>query len=91
MPPSEKDLQRAATRLVRAFLDGQLLMSKEPPAALEKRLIDALRKNFRDELDIDREADRILEENRRQMTGMDQRALRMKIKEKVARDRGFVL
>ncbi len=40
---------------------------------MEKRILDALRANFQEEAAIQREAERILEENKRQTTGMDQR------------------
>jgi hypothetical protein len=84
-------LQRAAARLVKAFLEGKVLTTAEAAAALEKRMFDTLRANFMEEAAIQREAERILEENRRKTTGMDQRTLLLKIKEKLARERGFVL
>jgi hypothetical protein len=84
-------LQRAAARLVKAFLEGKVLTTAEAAAALEKRMFDTLRANFMEEAAIQREAERILEENKRKTTGMDQRTLLLKIKEKLARERGFVL
>lgn len=89
--PSDKNLHRAAAQVVKSLLDQKLLETKEPPAVIEKRVFDALRANFQEEAAIDREAERILEANKRQMAGMDQRTLFLKAKEKIARDRGFVL
>jgi hypothetical protein len=89
--PNEKALHRAAERVVKALVDGKILTPAEPAAAIEKRVYEALRGNFQEEAAIDREAERILEANKRQTTGMDQRTLLVKIKEKLARDRGFVL
>jgi hypothetical protein len=89
--PTDKSLHRAAHRVVEAFIEARLLEPKTAPAELEKRVFDALRANFQKEAAIEREAQRILEENRRQMAGMDQRTLLLKIKEKLARERGFVL
>ena len=91
MLPKDQELRRAAARLVASLVEKQLLAPRETSAELEKRVYEALRKNFQQEAEIDREAERILEENRGQMTGMDQRKLLQKIKEKIARDRGFVL
>jgi hypothetical protein len=91
MGPSEKVLQRAAALLAKRLLDGKMLATKETVAGLEKRMLDALRANFGEEAAIQRDAERILEENKRQTTGMDQRTLLVKIKEKLARERGFVL
>lgn len=89
--PHEKSLHRAAARIVKSLVESKLLVSKESPAGLEKRVFDALRANFLEEASIEREAERILEANKRQMVGMDQRTLFQKAKEKIARDRGFVL
>jgi hypothetical protein len=89
--PTDKDLHRAAARLVSALVEKDLLAPREKPAELEKRVFGALQKNFQEEAAIDREAHRILEENKREMAGMDQHKLLVKIREKVARDRGFVL
>jgi hypothetical protein len=91
MGPSEKALQRAAKRLAEGFLERRLLKTEATAAELEKRMLDTLRANFNEEAAIQREAERILEENKRQTIGMDQRTLLLKIKEKLARERGFVL
>ena len=88
---TDKVLHRVAERLSKALLDGKLLTTAEAPAAVEKRIFDALKANFQEEAAIQREAERILEDNKRKMTGMDQRTLLSKIKEKLARERGFVL
>jgi len=91
MGPSDKALHRAADRAANALLDEKLLVTKQPAADVAKRIFDALRANFQKEAEIVREAERILEENKRQTAGMDQRTLLLKIKEKIARERGFVL
>ncbi len=91
MATGEKTLQRAAVLLAKRLLEGKVVATKEKPAEVEKRILDTLRANFNEEAAIQREAERILEENKRQTTGMDQRTLLFKIKEKLARERGFVL
>ena len=91
MATGEKTLQRAAALLAKRLLEGKVVGTKEKPAEVEKRILDTLRANFQEEAAIQREAERILEENKRQTTGMDQRTLLLKIKEKLARERGFVL
>jgi hypothetical protein len=88
---AEKLLHRAAERVTKALVDGKLVVPKDTPAALEKLIHEALRANFLQEAEIQRDAERILEENKRQTTGMDQRTLLVKIKEKLARERAFVL
>ena len=91
MAVPEKQLHRAAQRVTKALVEEKLVTPKETLVALEKLVYDALRANFMQEAEILREAERILEENKRQTTGMDQRTLLVKIKEKLARERGFVL
>lgn len=91
MAASDKVIHRAAERVVQTLVEGKLLATHRPRAEVEKRVVEAIRANFREEAAIEREAERILEENRRQTTGMDQRSLLLKIKEKLARERGFVL
>jgi hypothetical protein len=89
--PSEKTVRRVAERLAKALVEGKLVVAKKNVGDIETRVFDALRADFREEAAIEREAERILEENRRQMAGMDQRTMLLKIKQKVASDRGFVL
>jgi hypothetical protein len=89
--PNDHLLHRAAARLTSSLIEGDLLVAKEAPAAVEKRIFEALKKNFQEEIAIEREAEGILAENKRQSAGMDQRTLILKIKERLARERGFVL
>jgi hypothetical protein len=89
--PSDKNLHRAAQRITKALVEGKIVAAMAPPAEIEKRMYDALRANFQEETAIEREAERILEQNKRQTAGMDQRTLLVKIKERLARERGFVL
>src|SRR6184192_2641060 len=91
MAPSDKNLHRAAQRVTKALVDGKIVATTTSPAEIEKRVFEALRANFQEEASIEREAEHILDENKRQTAGMDQRTLLMKIKERLARERGFVL
>jgi hypothetical protein len=88
---TDKVLHRAAQRVAKALVESKLIAGKDKPAELEKRIYEALRAYFQEEAAIQREAERILDENKRQSTGMDQRTLLLKIKQKLARERGFVL
>lgn len=87
----EPELRRAASRVVRTLLGQDLLSSAEKPEALEQRVLEAFLKNMREEDEIDRDAERMLADLSRQSVGMDQRKLLQKIKEKLAKDRSFVL
>ncbi|MEA2626035.1 MAG: hypothetical protein QOD06_2080 [Candidatus Binatota bacterium] len=91
MLPKTQDLRRAAARLVQTLMQKDLLEPNEKPDDLERRVFQALERNVEEEAAIDREAERLMVENQRQTTGMDQRKMLLKIKEKLARDRGFIL
>jgi hypothetical protein len=91
MIPSDKDLRHTAARLVSALVGGQLFEPREGQEALERRVFAVLRGNFDQEAEIDREAKRVLEQIRDRTAGMDSRTLLAKIRQRLARDRGFVL
>lgn len=87
----DAELKRAAARLVSTLVAKDLLEPTEKPEALETRVFDTFKRNLKEETEIDIEAERMLGDLRRQTVGMDQRKMLQKIKEKIARDRGFVL
>lgn len=87
----ENELRRAAAAVVRVLREQDLIENAEKPEALEKRVYEAFQKNIREETEIDAEAERMLKDLARQVVGMDQRKLLQKIKEKLAKDKGFVL
>ena len=91
MPAAEKNLHRAASRFVAALVSKKLFELAGPATDAEEKVFAALQANFREEAAVDREAERVFEQNRSLAAGMDQRAFLRKIREKVARDRGFVL
>lgn len=91
MRPREEELRRAASRLVGEFSRAPWVEMKDPVPALEQRVLAAFLKNFEDEAALDRDAQRMLDDLGRKTAGMDQRKLFLKIREQLAKDRGFVL
>ena len=87
----ENELRRAAAAVVRVLREQDLIEKAEKPEALEQRVYEAFQKNMRQEAEIDAEAERMLKDLARQAVGMDQRKLLQKLKEKLAKDKGFVL
>jgi hypothetical protein len=87
----ENELRRAAAAVVRVLREQDLIENAEKPEALEQRVYEAFQKNMRQEAEIDAEAERMLKDLARQAVGMDQRKLLEKLKEKLAKDKGFVL
>jgi hypothetical protein len=87
----ENELRRAAAAVVRVLREQDLIENAEKPEALEQRVYEAFQKNMRQEAELDAEAERMLKGLARQAVGMDQRKLLQKLKEKLAKDKGFVL
>jgi hypothetical protein len=91
MPVREIELRRAAEAVVRVLREKDLIEGGEKPEALAQRVYEAFQKNMRQEAELDAEAERMLKDLARQAVGMDQRKLLQKLKEKLAKDKGFVL
>lgn len=91
MAVREPELRRAATKVVRALLTADLLETKEKPDALAERVLQAFQKNMKEEAALDRDAEKMLADLSKQAVGMDQRKLLQKIKEKLAKERNFIL
>jgi hypothetical protein len=91
MPVRETELRRAAAAVVRVLREKDLIEGGEKPEALVERIYEAFRKNMRQESELEAEAERMLKDLARQAVGMDQRKLLQKLKEKLAKDKGFVL
>jgi hypothetical protein len=73
------------------LVSKKLFEAAEPESAIEERIFKAVQANFRKEAEINRAAERVLEENRSLSAGMDQRMLLQKIRVKIAHEQGFVL
>lgn len=91
MTVREPELRRAASRVVKALIAADLVENGEKPEALERRVFDAFQHNMKEEAALDRDAEKMLADLSRQSAGMDQRKLLQKIKEKLAKERNFVL
>jgi hypothetical protein len=84
-------LQRVATTLVSALVKKNLIRHKGEITTVEERVVAALLRNFREEEELEREAERVAAEHTREMQGVDQRKMVSLIKQRLARERGIVL
>jgi len=87
----EGELNAIAAAVVGGLLKQGFVRPKKDAAVLQRRLVELIAKNFEEEDDLEREAERLAESHARQMVGMDQRRIIQGIKERLARERGFSL
>ncbi len=88
---SEAYLQRVVTALVSALTKKDLIRHKGEVKTVEKKAMAALLRNFRQEEELEREAEQIAAEHAREMQGMDRRKMLSLIKQRLAKERGIVL
>ena len=88
---SEAYLQRVATTLVSALIKKDLIRHKGEVKTVEERARAALLRNFRQEEELEREAERVAAEHAREMQGVDRRKMLFLIKQRLAKERGIVL
>ena len=91
MIPTEPKLRRLAEALVSELVRGDLIELAGDEATLRERFLAVLRKNFAEEADLEREAEAFADSHRREMAGMDRIKVVELVKQRLAKERGFVL
>jgi hypothetical protein len=91
MIPTDAHLRRIAQDLAAELLKGGLLELHGDPAALRERFFAVLQRDFAEEAALEREADAFADAHRREMTGMDRGKVVDLIKQRLAKERGFIL
>ncbi|MDZ7378677.1 MAG: DUF507 family protein [candidate division KSB1 bacterium] len=84
-------LQAVAEAIVQALIKRELITPKADLVTLQQRIADLLFRNFEEEAALEREAEEMAEQYLRGREGLDRRKLVLGIKERLARERGFVL
>jgi hypothetical protein len=88
----EPEMRRIASAAVGRLEKGGFLEVKNADrAAVEQRIVDALRANVRAEEEIEAEAERFAESHSREMVGMDRFKVVQLVKARIAKERGFTL
>ena len=77
--------------LVTALLRKDLVDLRGDERTLQERLFTVLKKNFDEEAVLERDADVFADAHRREMAGMDRGKVVELVKQRLAKERGFVL
>ncbi len=85
------EMQRIATTVLARLEKTGMLRIVANRAALEQRIVAALRANIRAEEEIEAEAVRFAESHSRELVGMDRHKILQMVKERIAKERGFTL
>lgn len=91
MIPGDPQLRRMADTLVSELLKRNLIEIAGDPQMLRDRFFAVLRANFGQEAEIEREAEAFADAHRREMAGMDRGKVVELVKQRLAKERGFVL
>ncbi len=85
------EMQRIATTVLARLEKTGMLRIVANRAALEQRIVAALRANIRAEEEIEAAAVRFAESHSRELVGMDRHKILQMVKERIAKERGFTL
>jgi hypothetical protein len=85
------EMQRIATSVLTRLEKAGLVRIVSNRAAIEQRIVAALRANLRAEEDIEAEAARFAESHSRELVGMDRHKILQMVKERIAKEKGFTL
>lgn len=88
---NEKEVHRLAEAVVAALQKQPQVRVKADPKVLAERIVGVFLDNLRQEAAIEEEAERMADQLARKTAGMDHRRIVMGIKERLAKERGFVL
>jgi hypothetical protein len=91
MIPSEAQLRRLADAVVTGLLKGDHLELVGREQDLRDRFFAVLRDNFAEETKLESDAEAFADSHRREMAGMDRNKVVDLVKQRLAKERGFVL
>jgi len=91
MMPTESQLRRIADAVVTELLNKDLIELNGARDALRDRIVTTLQRNFAQELELEDEAEAFAKTHRREMVGMDQSKVVALVKQRLAKERGFIL
>ncbi len=84
-------IQALAQAIVTALLKNEFIEPKVDTITLQQRVAELLQQNFEEEAALEREAEQLADQYLRGREDLDHRKVIMGIKERLARERGFVL
>jgi hypothetical protein len=89
--PNEPYLRRIADALVAELLKKDLVELTGTREVLQDRIFAVLLRNFTEESKLEEEAEAFADSHRREMAGMDRGKVVTLVKQRLAKERGFVL
>ncbi len=90
-PPSAPDIERIARRLAGELNQHEPALVTGNPVAVEEAITRAIAANFAIEANIEREAEKLLDQMGAQARNMDRPTLLAGLKARIAKQRGFAL
>jgi|DewCreStandDraft_5_1066085.scaffolds.fasta_scaffold12947_4 hypothetical protein len=84
-------IQALAQAIVTALVKNEFIEPKVDTVTLQQRVVELLQQNFEEEAALEREAEQLADQYLRGREDLDHRKVIMGIKERLARERGFVL
>lgn len=91
MIPGEQQLRRLADTLVSELLKHDLVELTGDQETLRDRFFTVLSDNFAQEIELERQAEAFADAHRREMAGMDRGKVVELVKQRLAKERGFIL
>ncbi|MGE0681366.1 MAG: DUF507 family protein [Candidatus Binatia bacterium] len=88
---SESLCRHAAEKLTEALSDKKLVQLRAEKKTVAEKLVAAFLENFRQEEELEKEAERLAEEHIRKAPGVDRHKVTQLIKQRLAEERLFVL
>lgn len=88
---SESLCRHVAEMLTEALSDKKLVQLRKEKKTVVEKLTAALLENFRQEEELEREAERLTDEHIRKAPGVDRHKVMQLIKQRLAEERRFVL
>jgi hypothetical protein len=86
-----EQIEKLAELLIQELLRAKLTVLKADKQAAESKIKDIIAKNFAEEQQIENEARQLLAANRGAVPELDEHKMFLLIKQKLARQKGFVL
>ncbi len=91
MRPKAAQVQALAHAIVLGLSKRELIKPKVDLVTIQQRIAELLYRNFEEEAALEREAEEMAEQHLRGRENLDRRKVVLGIKERLARERGFVL
>jgi hypothetical protein len=91
MKVKPEQLERIATLLIAGYRNKELMVTKADDAALKRKIVEIIGKNFAEEEELEEEARKMLASHAQASRDMDPYKMFLLAKQKLASKKGFIL